>query len=260
MLKRFIYDIKKYFRYSIVSAKAQLKSEVADSYLNWIWWVLDPLCFMLIYTFVFGYVFKAREPFFSVFIFIGLSMWQFFERTIKQSIKIVKLNKPIVAKVYIPKFILILTKMWVNAFKMLVSFAIVFLMIIVYRIPITINVLYTVPILLTLMLFTFGCATFLLHYGVYVQDLSNVMNIVLKLLFYITGIFYNVETRIASAGPIFNKANPVAFLITSMRKCLIYEDEPQYLLLLIWVAVSLIISVLGVRIIYKNENSYVKMI
>ena len=260
MLKRFINDIKKYFRYSIVSATAQLKSEVADSYLNWIWWILDPLSFMLIYTFIFGYVFKAREEHFSVFIFIGLSMWRFFEKTVKQSVKLVKNNKSIVAKVYIPKFILILTKIWVNAFKMLVSFGIVVLMIIVCRIPISWNVIYIVPILVVLMLLTFGCSTFFMHYGVYVQDLSNITNIILKLLFYITGIFYNVETRIPGAGKIFNRANPMAFLITSMRSCLIYEGHPEDGLLLIWLGAGLLISVLGIRKIYKNENSYVKMI
>ena len=36
MLK-FLKNIKKYYKYAIRSAKAELKSEVADSYLNWLW-------------------------------------------------------------------------------------------------------------------------------------------------------------------------------------------------------------------------------
>ena len=110
MFRRLFNDIKKYFHYSVVSAKSQLKAEVANSYLNWIWWVLDPLCFMLIYTFIFGYVFNSSEKYFPVFIFIGLSMWDFFNRTITNSVKIVKNNKAIVSKVYLPKYILILIK------------------------------------------------------------------------------------------------------------------------------------------------------
>ena len=93
MLKRFVTDIKQYFRYSIVAASAQLRSEVASSYLNWVWWVLEPICFMLIYTFMFGYVFEAKEQYFPIFIFIGLTMWDFFNRTVKQSVKLVKNNK-----------------------------------------------------------------------------------------------------------------------------------------------------------------------
>ena len=54
-MSRFLKDTKKYYKYAIYSAKSKLQSEVASSYLNWLWWVLDPICFMLIYTLIFGY-------------------------------------------------------------------------------------------------------------------------------------------------------------------------------------------------------------
>lgn len=260
MFNRFISDMKKYFRFSLFSARAQLKTEVANSYLNWVWWVLDPLCFMLIYTFIFGYVFNSKEQYFPVFIFIGLSMWDFFNKTLTNSVKIVKNNQSIVSKVYLPKYVLILVKIWVNGFKMMVSFGIVILMMVLFRIPISWNVLYFFPIVATLGIFTFGCGCFLLHYGVYVEDLSNVVAIVLRFAFYLTGIFYNIEKKIPEYGAVLNRYNPVAFLITSARQCLIYEMTPGRKLLLLWLAVSLIIAAAGIRKIYKEENSYVKSI
>ncbi len=260
MLKRFRFDMTKYFRYSVISAKSQLKAEVSNSYLNWIWWVLDPLCFMLIYTFIFGYVFGSQEEHFPVFIFIGLSMWDFFNRLATNSVKLVKNNKPTITKVYLPKYILLFTRIWVNGFKMLISFAIVFLMILIYQIPISFNVLFFFPILLTLCLLAFGCGCFLMHFGVYVEDLSNVVNIALRFLFYLTGIFYHVEKKVPQIGAILNRANPLAFLLTSMRQCLIYSETPDLKLLLIWFAVSLALAVLGVWKIYREENSYLKAI
>lgn len=260
MFKRFLNDFKKYFRYSVVSAQSQLKSEVANSYLNWIWWVLDPLCFMLIYSFIFGYVFKSSEHYFQAFIFIGLSMWDFFNRTMTNSVKIVKNNKSIVSKVYFPKYVLILIKIWVNAFKMLISFGLVAVMMIIFRIPVTLNILYAIPILGILGLFSFGCACFLLHFGVYVEDLSNVVSIVLRFVFYATGIFYNIESKIPQWGVYLNRYNPIAFLMTSMRQCMIYGQTPSRKLLLFWFVISVLLAVAGVRKIYKEENSYVKAI
>ena len=260
MFNRFISDMKKYFRFSLFSARAQLKTEVANSYLNWVWWVLDPLCFMLIYTFIFGYVFNSKEQYFPVFIFIGLSMWDFFNKTLTNSVKIVKNNQSIVSKVYLPKYVLILIKIWVNGFKMMVSFGIVILMMVLFRIPISWNVLYFFPIVVTLGIFTFGCGCFLLHYGVYVEDLSNVVAIVLRFAFYLTGIFYNIEKRIPEYGDQLTRYNPMAYLINSARQCLIYEMTPGRKLLLLWLAVSLIIAAAGIRKIYKEENSYVKSI
>lgn len=261
LVRRFTEDIKKYTGFSLVSAKAQLKSEVANSYLNWLWWVLDPICFMLIYTFIFGYVFKASEPYFPVFIFIGLSMWDFFSRMMNQSVKIVKNNKAIVSKVYLPKYILLLTKMWVNAFKMMISFVIVVMMMVFYRVPLSLNVIYCIPSLLLLLLFSFGCASWLLHYGVFVEDLSNVLNIALRIVFYLTGIFYNVAARIpAPYGEILTICNPMAFFLECMRNSLLYGRTPRLGLMLIWFAISLVLFVTGISRIYRNENSYVKVI
>ena len=260
MLSRFQNDMKKYFRFSLVSARSQLRAEVANSYLNWIWWVLDPLCFMLIYTFIFGYVFQSKEQYFPVFIFIGLSMWDFFNRTMNNSVKIVKNNKSIVSKVYLPKYFLILTKIWVNGFKMMVSFGVVLLLMLAYRVPISLSILYFFPILLILGLFTFGCATHLMHYGVYVEDLSNVVAIVLRFVFYLTGIFYNVEKKIPGWGETLNTYNPLACLITDMRNCMIYRTMPKLGMLIVWFFVGLVISALGIRKIYREENSYVKVI
>ena len=260
MFRRFNEDIRKYYRYSVVSAKSQLKSEVASSYLNWIWWILDPLCFMLIYTFIFGYVFNTKEQYFSVYIFTGLTMWNFFNKTVQSSVKIVRKNKSVVSKVYFPKYILVLTKVWVNGFKMLISFGIVAMMMIIYRIPMTANILYTVPVLLTLVLFTFGISCFVLHFGVYVDDLANVISIVMKLVFYMTGIFYNLESRIPEYGALLNRYIPTAFLLTSMRQGLLYGKTPDTKILLLWFAVSVLLCIAGIRKIYREENSYVKAI
>ena len=99
-----------------------------------------------------------------------------------------------------------------------------------------------------------------MHYGVYIQDLSNVVTIATRMLFYVTGIFYNLETRIKGYGALLNHYNPVAFLLSSMRKSLIYSSTPDLAFLGIWFAVSLLIMVLGIRKVYKEENSYVKAI
>ena len=260
MIKRAVNDISKYFRYSIVAAKAQLKAEVAGSYLNWIWWVLEPFCFMLIYTFIFGYVFNSREQYFPIYIFSSLTLWNFFNKTVQSSVRMIRSNKQIVSKVYFPKYILLLTKMWVNAFKMSISFCIVIGMMIVFRVPVTWNVLFIIPILCALGLFTFGCGCFVMHCGVYVNDLYNVIHIVMRMMLYITGIFYDLEKRIPQYGALLNRYNPLAFLLSSMRSCLIYSRTPNLKGLLIWFAISLLLSIAGIRKIYKEENSYVKAI
>ena len=216
---------------------------------------------MLIYVFMFGYVFKSKQQYFAIFVFIGITFWDFFNKCLIQSVKLIKANKPIVSKVYIPKFILILVKIGVNGFKMFISLLIIVAMLAVWRVPITYNVINIIPILMTLIVLVFGFSCYLLHYGVFVEDLSNVLNIALRFLFYLTGIFWSIMDRLpAPYNSYIGRCNPIAFLLTSARDCVIYGSTPHRKLLLLWFVIGLIISALGVRKIYKNENSYVKVI
>lgn len=261
MLQRFINDIKRFGHYTVYAARSELRAEVANSYLNWLWWVLEPFCFMLVYTFVFGYLFDQKQPYFPIFVFIGLTFWQFFDRLLMSSVRLVKNNKSIVSKVYLPKFTLISVKILVNAFKMVISFAIVLAMMLVFRVPLTLNVLWIIPIVLLHILITFSICTVLLHFGVYVEDLANVLRIGLRLMFYVTGVFYNIESKLpGQLGKFFNRCNPAAFVMSSARDCLLYGTGPNLKWMLAWLIAAVLILILGIRLIYKNENSYVKVI
>ena len=123
-MSKFFHNIKKYFKYAVRSARAELKSEVADSYLNWLWWVIEPFCFMLIYSFVFGVIFNNRTEYFASFIFVGLTVWEFFNRMVSGSVTLILRNRDLVTKVYLPKYILLVSKSFTYLFKTGISLVI----------------------------------------------------------------------------------------------------------------------------------------
>jgi len=257
---RAIKDIKKYWSYVRYSAKSRLKAEVANSYLNWIWWILEPFCFMLIYTIIFGYIFESSEQYFPVYIFIGNTMWAFFSKTLAASVTMIRNNETIIAKVYVPKYILLMVEMLVNGFKMLVSFGLTAIMMVIFRIPISLNLLFVIPIMVTFFLVTFGLGAILMHGGVYVDDLAHVIGIFLNMMMYFTGIFFSIENRVPEPFcSVLGIGNPVAFLLTSTREAVMYKTTPDLVILLIWFVVAFVLSAMGVRVIYKNENTYVKI-
>lgn len=260
-MKRFFQNIKKYYRYAIRSAKAELKSEVADSYLNWLWWIIEPFCFMLIYVFVFGYIFKSKEPHFASFIYIGLSIWQFFKRMITGSVKLIVSNRDLVTKVYIPKYILLLSKSFTYLFKMGISFLIAFGLMLAQGVTITWHIVLLIPILIVLYILSFGIGMILMNYGVVLNDLVNFTNIGLQMLFYVSGIFYNLRTKIGGIVAYYLlRLNPAAFLIDEARKCMLEGRMISFEGLLFWLIIGIIICICGIKIIHKNENSYAKVI
>ena len=76
---------------------------------------------------------------------------------------------------------------------------------IIFKVPVTINFLWFLPILLILYLITFGISCILLHYGIFVEDLANVTSLALRLVFYMSGIFYNLATKVPEPFNLFFK-------------------------------------------------------
>ncbi|SEK21786.1 teichoic acid transport system permease protein [Pseudobutyrivibrio ruminis] len=259
--KRLIADIVSYRKFIIYNAKVGLEAEVTNAYLDWLWWILEPVCSMLVYYLIFGIVFKVSEPYYLVFIYSALTMWGFFNRSVNLSVKLIKSSKSIITKVYIPKPVILISKMMIYAFKMLISSIIVVVLMIPYRVPVDWHLIGIVPVLIVFFVFCYGCSCYLMHVGVFIEDMSYVINIVLNILFYFTGIFYSISKRFPQPyGNFFEDANPLAFFIAQMRCALIYETNVFYKGLAVWFIVSIIIAITGTKLVYKNENSYVKVI
>ena len=260
-MKRFFNDLKKYKNYILYATWAELKTEVINSYLGWLWTILEPLAFMLIYLFIAGVIFKSKVEYFPIFVFIGLSIWTFFNKMVVASVKLVTTNRDTVTKVYLPKFVLLCIKMGVNGFKMIISFLLVFLFMIFYRVPISWNVLYFFPILITTVVLTFGICTFTMHFGVFAEDLVNLVNIALRMIFYLTGVFFDLSSRVHNVvyRTILLDLNPLANFIYNMRNVLIYKTPPVGVWTLLWFIIGVFLSIGGIKLIYKYENTYVKV-
>ncbi len=260
-MKKFFFNIRKYRKYAVRSAKAELKSEVADSYLNWLWWVIEPFCFMLIYTFVFGVVFHNKTPYFASFIFVGLTAWEFFNRMVLGSVKLIINNRDLVTKVYLPKYILLLSKSFTYLFKTGISTVIAFALMLFQRVRFSPHILLIFPIFFVLYLLTFGIGMILMNFGVTVNDLSNLTTILLRMLFYLSGVFYNINEKLdGKLSFLLLRVNPVAFIMNELRKVMLYNKLPSFEGLGVWFAVAVLLCVLGVHMIHKNENSYAKVI
>lgn len=260
-MSKFFNNLMKYRKYAIRSAKAELKSEITDSYLNWLWWIIEPLCFMLIYTFVFGYIFVSKEQYFAVFVFIGITVWDFFNRMMLGSVKLIVNNRDLVTKVYIPKYILLFSKSLTYLFKLFLSFGIVIVLMLFLNVPFYGQMFYFFLILPILYTISFGLGCILMHFGVYIQDLVNLTNIGLRFVYMLSGVFYNINSRLKGAPKyLLLRVNPIAFLMSEFRKTMIYGKNPSFEGLIVWLIIGIILCFIGVRMIHKNENSYAKVI
>lgn len=260
-VKKFWNDIKKYRQYMVYAARTDLKAEVANSYLNRLWWLLEPFFSMLVYVIVFGNVMGNSIENYPIFTFSALIMWTFFSKTVNYSVKLVRQNKDIITKVYIPKFILLLANMILNMFKLLFSLIVLIGMMVLFRVEVGISILFVIPAYVVMILLAFGMGMIFLHFGVYVDDLSYAVSILLSMLMFLSGVFYNIMTTLQEPlNTILMCVNPVAVIVDTMRNALLYNTISNLPILGLWFLISVILCCVGVHIVYKNENSYVKIV
>ncbi len=261
MIRQFFKDTKEYAYLCRYMAKTGLKAEVANSYLNWIWWVLEPLASMFIYYLIFSRVLGRGQTYYLAFIYTGTLIWSYFDRCVLYSVQAVRLNRDIVTKTYIPKPVLILSNMLFNGFKMLISCGILVIVLVCQHVRITPYVLFVIPVLFVFLLTAFGVCLILMHFGVFVDDLSHAMRIGMWMLFYVSGVFYDLRTVLPGVwGEILIWINPVAAAIFNVRQCLLYGAAPEAGTMLAWFAAGLALAAAGLKLSYTYENTYVKII
>lgn len=259
--KKFVKDIKKYWQYMVYAAKTDLKAEVANSYLNRLWWLLEPFFNMIVYVVVFGNIMGNSVKNYATFVFSALLMWNFFNKTINFSVKLVRNSKDIITKVYIPKFVILLSNMILNMFKLLFSLIVLVVMMIVFQIKIGINILWVFPAYAVMIMLAFGAGMIFLHFGVYVDDLSYAVGILLNMLMFLSGIFYEMMTTLPEPlNAIMMCLNPVAMFVDTMRNALLNNSAANLPILGAWFLISTILCCIGVHVVYTNENSYVKVV
>ncbi|MCR5046596.1 MAG: ABC transporter permease [Treponema sp.] len=260
-LKKFFFQMKRYKNYMVYSAKADLNAEVANSYLNRLWWLLEPMFNMLVYVIIFGRVMGSNIQNYATYVFSALLMWNYFSKTVNYSVKLVRNNRDIVTKVYVPKFVLLLSNMFLNFFKLVFSLSILVFMLIVFKVQIGPCILLVIPAYCLMILLSFGAGMILLHFGVFIDDLAYAVGILLNMLMFLSGIFYNVMTTLPEPlNVLMMTFNPVALFVEVMRSALLSNTIANLPLLGLWTLVSLLLCYIGVHIVYRNENSYVKIV
>ena len=126
-------------------------------------------------------------------VFLGLTIWNFFGSTVEGCVGIINSYSAVTKKTYIPKFILVLMKRFENLIKMFISLGISIIAIFILHIPITYNILMCIPILFVYFVLTFGVGTICAYLGVFVSDLSHVISIGMRFLFYLSAVFYTLD-------------------------------------------------------------------
>ena len=89
-----------------VLVQARLRSETSRYYLNFVWWVIEPLLMLAVFYLVFGVLLQRGKPGFVDFLIVGVVVWGWFQRSVANSTQSLVVGKGLMLQVYFPKILL----------------------------------------------------------------------------------------------------------------------------------------------------------
>lgn len=236
------------------------------SMLGIFWSMLTPIFMLVVYTFVFSVVFKARwgtgsdsKTEFALLLFAGLIIFNLFSECISRAPGLILANVNYVKKVVFPLEVLAWVSMGSALFHCAISLGVWLLAYLVLCGTPHWHVLLLPVVLLPLVFFVMGLSWVLCSLGVYVRDVGQIIGLVITVLMFLTPIFYPPSSLPAAYQPLMFM-NPLTPPIEMARDLLYWGKLPNLNMLTLYAAGSLASAVLGFTWFQKTRKGFADVI
>lgn len=231
------------------------------------WSFFNPILLLVVYTFIFGVIFKSRwgntEPHetgeFAIIIFSGMIVHGLFAECFNRAPSLITGNPNYVKKVIFPLEILPWISMGAALFHTCISWFVLLVAEILLKghIPLT-AVLFPI-VLLPLIILTMGLAWFLAALGVYLRDISQITGIITTVLMFLSPMFYPISAIPETYRPLLY-INPLTLIIEESRQVLIWGNLPSLSQLGTYYILSLVIAWIGFWWFQKTRKGFADVI
>lgn len=243
----------------IQKAKGGLRAEASRGYLGVLWWIIEPLFYMCVFYVIAVHLFHRGDENFIMFLLTGLIVWKWFATTTNTGANSLMVNGGLINRVYLPKIIFPLTVIAINTFKFLIILTL-FLVVILFTSLKPSLVWLLLPILiLTELLLIISAATLFAAIMPFFPDLKVILDNLLLMLFFLSGIFFDINKMPESVRG-YLMLNPMALLITMYRKLILNGVSPDFGQLLWIILFSLVILMFAVWLLRRFDRVYPKIV
>ncbi|MBQ2830925.1 ABC transporter permease [Methanobrevibacter sp.] len=229
--------------------KRDLTSKYKDSVLGIAWSFLNPLLIMIVFTAIFSMIFGRQIENYPVYFLSGRIIFDFFKSASTGAMKSIKGNANILKKIYIPKYMLAVSKVCYEFINFLISVVILFGVMLVTGAQFHLTALLAIIPIFLLVMLIFGIGLILAVCNTYFTDIGHLYNVFALILMYASALFYPMEIVPVTVQKLFT-LNPIYSAISCFRECVVYGIFPN-IYTLSYLAVFAITTLLIGIILFK---------
>jgi len=243
-------------------AQREVIGRYRGSVMGMFWSFFHPLLMLLVYTFVFSVVFKARwhdsgdsKAEFALVLFSGLLVFSLFAECVNRAPGLILANVNYVKKVVFPLDVLPWVALISALFHFLVSLMVwlAFYLLLFGSLRPTVLLL---PIVMTpVLLMTMAGGWFLASLGVYLRDVSQIVGILSTALMFLSPIFYPLSA-LPEPYRTFLRWNPLTLAIEQVRDVLVWGRVPDITAFCLYAASCGLLAWLGFAWFQKTRKGF----
>jgi ABC-2 type transport system permease protein len=260
--------------------RKELKVRYKNSSLGFLWSMLNPLMYLLVFYVVFQLVLRSGIPYYPVFMLSGLLAWNLFAASLSGATSAITGNASLVNKVWFPREILPLASIAANFVHFLLQGLVLLAALAVFRFDVDWGYTWLVlPALLALLLLTTSLSVFLAAANVYARDTQHLLELAMMAWIWMTPIVYAWDLQASElarrgASPMLTLLNPMTSITLAFQRALYgietfrnADGDVQRVLpiesplwyarnLLVVGAVAAVLLFLAMRLFARSEGSF----
>jgi lipopolysaccharide transport system permease protein len=239
---------------------ADLRAEAERSYLGFIWWLLEPVLYLGAFYVLFVLILqRSSGPDFVPFFLCGSVVWKWFDSAIRGGSHAISANNGLFQQVYVPKYVFPLISVIGSTARFVPVFLVFVLFLLVYGVSIKVTwlaapvVMFTEFCLLTALAMMVGAVT------PFLPDLRVIIENGMMLLFFLSGVFFDINTVASERVRSYLFLNPMAVVIDEYRNLLLRGLWPNWKKLLLVLGLSIFVGCMALWLIRFFDRRYGKL-
>lgn len=264
--KELFFDIKKNRSLLFHLTKRDITNKFKGSYAGFIWSFLNPLLLLIVYTFVFSVIMKAKWGLqnegnldFAIVLFAGLIIFNMYAEATNRAANIIYDNKNYVKKVVFPLNILPVIIVNSSFFNGLISYAVLLVMIFIFMDSLRFHSGVALTLLLPIYLMTLGVTYFIAAISVFIRDIGQIITIFNMVFMFLSPIFFPVD-RMPQIFQYASSLNPMAYIVTQIRDTLIFNRGFNWHEYFVTTLVTFIIFTVGLTVFSSLKKDFADVI
>ncbi len=240
-------------------AKRDILNHYAQTRLGLLWVFIQAVVAAIIIKIFFTDILNVTIPGikFILYAYPGMMAWYFFNNIINNSGTSLLSSQHIITKIYFPKIILPIYKVFAGLIDFLIWLIVYILMLVIYNQPLSINMLF-LPIIILLNIIT-GLSVSILLSAITVRyrDAIHIIPYLIGFGVFATPIFFSEEMVPQTLLFIFY-LNPMAGVIMLYRWCLLEISVSYYYIF--GILPVIILTIIGIKYFKKIESTMADII